>query len=314
MNKSVETNCLAIPEILQHLNTVAVALLSHDGNLLDANEHFLNLLNVTGPNKNVKQFFIEPKFEYLANTYPASHCQNIIFNGIVTLGDSGQKTDALRVAVFRFQNKILLIGEQDIDSSIRLRATAIELDHAIAYEQKPSTKPNDQVRQDEAIISYLTHTDPLTGIGNRQYFVDRAAVEIARSQRHNSQLALISIGIDQFKKINDTYGYDTGDKILKNIAQTVAQPVRRIDIVARTGGEKFLVLLSEIALNQAVLAAERIKSALTTQTWEPIDWKVTASFGVIAINNENSIDDLIQQAETVMSQSQRDGGNRITVG
>ncbi len=314
MNNQFATNNSAIPEILKHLNTVAVALLNHDGTLLDANDGFLNLLNKPGLHGNIKQFFINPKFEYLANSYPSNNSETIIFNGIVTLGDPDKKTDSLQVAVFRFQNKILLIGEHDIGDSIRLNGTVMELNKEMSQMQYLLIKTNDQLQRGETLFNYLTLTDPLTGIGNRHFFIERAAVEIARSIRYNTQLALISFAVDHLNEINDTYGLDAGDSVIKQISQTIVKPIRKIDIAARIGGVEFLILLPETTLDQATIVAERIKSALETTVFDNINRNMTASFGVVQHTDEKCIDDLIKKAGTAVYRSKNDGGNKVTVG
>ena len=105
-------------------------------------------------------------------------------------------------------------------------------------------------------------TDGLTGLNNRRHFFDLAKVEYERIQRYGRTLSVVMIDIDRFKDLNDAYGHLTGDAVLREIARRIEGTVRTIDVVARYGGEEFVVLMPETDLAEAVLVAERVRTAL----------------------------------------------------
>ncbi len=104
----------------------------------------------------------------------------------------------------------------------------------------------------------LSVTDPMTGLGNRRSFEEKLGQEIKRSQRYGKTFSLLIADIDFFKKVNDTYGHDVGDKVIKHIAQVLKSVVRDIDQVARIGGEEFAILLPEIPSKNLVEVIDRI--------------------------------------------------------
>ena len=161
------------------------------------------------------------------------------------------------------------------------------------------------------------YRDGLTGLHNRQYFQETLEREIVRSHRHQHSLSLILFDIDQFKKINDTYGHHCGDIVLKSVAQMVVQGTRRNDIVARYGGEEFAILLPETALESALKKGESCLTAIrnTEIGAEEHRIRVTISIGIAhcAPSQGVSADGLIQAADRALYFSKRQGRNRITV-
>ncbi|MDR3134569.1 MAG: diguanylate cyclase, partial [Deltaproteobacteria bacterium] len=116
------------------------------------------------------------------------------------------------------------------------------------------------VKLDEALK--LASKDPLTGLANRRVFLDALNREFFQSKRHNSPLSLLTLDLDHFKNVNDTYGHQTGDEILKWLSKAIANVVRLGDLPARTGGEEFSILLPRTTLEQGAILAERLKEAL----------------------------------------------------
>ncbi len=128
----------------------------------------------------------------------------------------------------------------------------------------------------------LSHTDPLTGLFNRRYMMIVLEQERERTRRTGLPTSLIMIDLDHFKRINDTYGHQTGDEALKWASQVWRRNSRRIDILCRYGGEEFAIILPGTHLNAAVRAAKRLQAALVKSPLELQTLKVTltASFGV----------------------------------
>ncbi|MFT9487344.1 GGDEF domain-containing protein [Tepidibacillus decaturensis] len=111
----------------------------------------------------------------------------------------------------------------------------------------------------EEELRFLSVTDTLTNVYNRRYFVQKLEEEIERAKRADSKFSLIMLDIDRFKSINDRFGHNTGDLVLKRMAETIKNRIRRIDTLARWGGEEFVILLPETTVNKAAVLAEELR-------------------------------------------------------
>jgi diguanylate cyclase (GGDEF)-like protein/PAS domain S-box-containing protein len=155
-------------------------------------------------------------------------------------------------------------------------------------------------------------TDSLTGIYNRMKFNDVLEREIARAKRYESSLALIMFDIDYFKKINDTYGHGTGDKVLKRLAQLVMANIRDSDSFARWGGEEFTLCSPGITLFQGMQLAEKIRGSIEQYDFYNAS-RVTASFGVSLYRLGDTISTLTNRADDALYQAKEKGRNRVEV-
>lgn len=156
-------------------------------------------------------------------------------------------------------------------------------------------------------------TDPLTGIANRRYALEQAALEIKRNQRAETPLAVVMMDIDHFKKVNDTYGHHVGDQVLMEVAQTCRSHCRESDLVSRFGGEEFLILLPSTNLNGAQTHAEKIRQAIEDLSFPTAEGNVlvTASFGVSQWQGETKIDRVVSRADAALYQAKHDGRNCV---
>jgi diguanylate cyclase (GGDEF)-like protein len=131
-------------------------------------------------------------------------------------------------------------------------------------------------------VTHRSRTDALTGLWNRRYFDEQLARVIAETDRFGGSCSLIVADIDHFKQVNDTHGHETGDEVLRHVAETIREGVRAIDILARYGGEELAILLPQTSFKGAAELAERLRQRLeatpTISQGAPIP--ATASFGV----------------------------------
>lgn len=158
------------------------------------------------------------------------------------------------------------------------------------------------------------HRDPLTQINNRAAFDESLAREISSYKRHQAKFSLMVIDIDHFKQVNDTYGHITGDNVLKEVAQTIRNTIRRSDEVFRYGGEEFVVILSNTEVAGARFIAERVRleiKKLMIKNHEQI--KVTASIGISATNSIKDVNQTLQYADNALYQAKEQGRNRVVV-
>ncbi|OGS91216.1 MAG: hypothetical protein A2Z95_01795 [Gallionellales bacterium GWA2_60_18] len=164
-------------------------------------------------------------------------------------------------------------------------------------------------------------TDALTGVQNRRYFEHRCQIEISQARRHKHQLACMFLDVDKFKRINDTYGHQTGDEVLKSVATVIKSQLRGGDTIARYGGEEFIVLLPQIGLTYAHQIAERIRcrvaaKALQADSGQPIE--ITISIGLAMLPcADDGVEDralgerLIAAADKALYQAKHSGRNRV---
>ncbi len=159
-------------------------------------------------------------------------------------------------------------------------------------------------------LDVMAHTDSLTGVLNRYRGVELFEHEIVRSQRYGVPFSVLFFDIDNFKRINDTFGHETGDKVLQKVADTVQKSLRRTDTLVRWGGEEFLILLPQTTLGNAVHLAQKLRSRIEQRKSDtPVP--VTASFGAVEWERDQSLDTLISQADTKMYEAKRSGRNCI---
>jgi len=155
-------------------------------------------------------------------------------------------------------------------------------------------------------------TDGLTGIYNRMKFNDVLKGEIARAKRYESSLVLIMLDIDHFKKINDTYGHGTGDKVLKRLARLVLANIRDSDSFARWGGEEFTLCSPGITLSQGMQLADKIRRRIEQYDFGKPS-RVTTSFGVSLYCLEDTITTLTNRADEALYRAKEKGRNRVEI-
>ncbi len=171
-------------------------------------------------------------------------------------------------------------------------------------------------------IKKLSVTDDLTGVFNRRYIMENLPREIKRTLRYKHNLSLVMTDIDHFKKINDTYGHQMGDYVLKKIGSCLKESVRHeLDWVARYGGEEFLILLPETGISGACCIAERLRDTIEKMD---IEFKgerthVTASFGVSSFAppcdfRNVTTEEMTRNADEYLYEAKTKGRNRVVSG
>jgi len=166
-------------------------------------------------------------------------------------------------------------------------------------------------------LEQLATTDPLTGIANRRKMTDQIAHELERTRRFHHPLSLLMIDIDHFKRINDTFGHDVGDKAIVAVARLLTESMRSIDLGARFGGEEFVLLMPETHVEVAVQAAERLRervSQLRIQAEDGAQVALTISVGVAAadpLGAQDTPSSLLVRADKALYRAKKDGRNRV---
>ncbi|MCX6074320.1 MAG: diguanylate cyclase [Campylobacterales bacterium] len=161
-------------------------------------------------------------------------------------------------------------------------------------------------------IERIATIDNLTGIYNRHKFEELFVLETERSRRFTLPLSMIMIDIDHFKVVNDTYGHDIGDEVLKYLAKIVHNNIRKLDIFARWGGEEFLVLSPGIDLEDARTLAEKLRLAVEEATFPTIK-KITISLGVSTFKKDDTFLELFKRADKGLYYAKEQGRNQVGV-
>ncbi|MCB1820765.1 MAG: PAS domain S-box protein, partial [Candidatus Competibacteraceae bacterium] len=199
------------------------------------------------------------------------------------------------------------------DGSIRYvqwTSRAILDEHNALIETQSVGRDVTERKQMEEELYRLTVTDPLTGAFNRRYLMQVLDMEIRRAQRYTRPLSLIMFDLDHFKQINDTFGHQQGDRVLKGVATRVQRRLRRTDHFVRWGGEEFMILTTETARSEALALAKILHSELCNAPFPDIG-RVTASFGVSEHRLHEALDEWLKRVDDLVYAVKRDGRNHI---
>ena len=167
----------------------------------------------------------------------------------------------------------------------------------------------------ERQLSEFSFQDSLTGVANRRYFLQRLTDALTDARRSAGPLSLITVDIDHFKAVNDTWGHATGDAVLKNLAKAATEALRKDDLFGRIGGEEFCVLLPGTDLEEALVLAERLRSHVESQAVPHAEGVIryTISAGV-AMAGDESPDGLLQRADRALYAAKQAGRNKVARG
>jgi diguanylate cyclase (GGDEF)-like protein len=154
--------------------------------------------------------------------------------------------------------------------------------------------------------------DNLTGIFNRNKFNELFETELNRVKRYGNNTSIVILDIDHFKHFNDTYGHLVGDKVLKKMAETIEKRIRITDIVARWGGEEFVLLLPETPLQDAAILCETLRKAVSEIACTEAE-QITASFGVAQIKSDDTMESVFKRADEALYEAKAAGRNRVVV-
>jgi len=168
----------------------------------------------------------------------------------------------------------------------------------------------EELRRANVNLENLATTDSLTGICNRRKFLELLQAKILEAKRYDMSLALIFFDIDHFKLVNDTYGHETGDRVLQELARIVTGMIRQTDIFARFGGEEFVILVHNNDVRTGLELAEKIMSCVRQHSF-PQMGSVTCSFGVAQFYPDDTAETFIKRADDAMYAAKQAGRNRV---
>jgi len=233
------------------------------------------------------------------------------YRGLMTIGDYAGKTRTLHGRVWRAEGGLRVLAEYDIADLERISDALLDLNRESSVAQHALTQANVSMKQREVQTVEASLTDALTGVGNRRKLEQALAIEISRVHRGEGSLCAIMADIDHFKRVNDEYGHGAGDAVLKHVGGLLRAQTRPTDIVARFGGEEFVVLMPHTRLPQAATRAEKLRSALAAEIIDPLVKPVTSSFGVAELSRDESGESFLARVDAALYQAKKCGRNRV---
>ncbi len=171
-------------------------------------------------------------------------------------------------------------------------------------------KQYEELEQMNIILEKQATTDALTDLHNKKFFNTQLDKELARSQRYGTPLSLILFDIDKFKQINDTSGHLSGDEVVTDLARLVRGHIRQSDLLARWGGDEFVILTSGNSKDEAVILAEKLRNRIESHPF-PVNCQVTCSFGVAEYSPGENSNDFISRADKLLYSAKSTGRNKV---
>jgi diguanylate cyclase (GGDEF)-like protein len=159
-------------------------------------------------------------------------------------------------------------------------------------------------------LETLANTDPLTGLYNRRKFSQLLDHELDRFQRYQQSFSIVNIDIDHFKKINDTFGHTTGDKVLQQFSNILKNNIRRSDSAGRWGGEEFIILIIESSKEQTKQVADNLIKIFNETDFDLVG-KVTASIGITQVSQGDTHEDIVRRSDNALYKAKEKGRNRV---
>jgi diguanylate cyclase len=250
--------------------------------------------------------------------------KQLIHQMLQEIGELGSTTDRFHTNLGRYAETI---GQADslesltglvremVEESGAVQAVVAQTQSRLNDEHARATELSDRVRQLEDEIRKLSDevsTDPLTQIANRRGMMRAFEVEQAKMQREGTTLAVGLLDVDNFKKLNDSLGHQTGDEALKFLARRVTECLRPVDVVSRYGGEEFVVMLPGIGLEEGQQVLTRLQRTLSAEFFEHEDKKVfiTFSAGVTLYRQGEPIEAALDRSDVALYEAKRTGKNR----
>ncbi|MDH4945184.1 diguanylate cyclase [Sulfurimonas sp. C5] len=223
--------------------------------------------------------------------------------------------DALAFVKEKHYKRLIVVDENGTLAGIITQKELIFLTYnrwalVMKEHQEELQEINSLLKAQNEEYEVLASVDPLTKLYNRYKFKQLFNSSLETMLQRAGVMSLVLLDIDYFKKVNDTYGHNIGDNVLKTVAEVLENEVREIDMVGRWGGEEFVVLLPTVSIENAVLIAEKLRVKLASFDIEVVG-NITASFGVTEINNKIFLEDAIAKADEALYKAKSEGRNKV---
>ena len=240
---------------------------------------------------------------------------NFMVSPVETINKKASIKEALAFITSKHYKRAIVVNDDGTLNGIIAQKDIISLTYTrwamiMKEYQEELSNINSKLEHQNKEYELKASTDSLTGLYNRYKFSELYTTSYkAMTQRHN-EMSLIMLDIDFFKKVNDEFGHNVGDRVLVQVAHALLKTLRNIDVVARWGGEEFMVLLPAVKLNEAELVAKKLKKNIEELNIEIVG-KITASFGVTQVREGDMMDEAVQRADEALYLAKRSGRNCV---
>lgn len=293
---------------LEELTNSGIVLIDKSGSILDCNNGFLEIIGLKEkPLRHDIKSFLSINSKDFMFPEDSSVKINLLFI------NSSEVEMLLRGHIFPLNEYYLMIFEHHRLTYNELIKKMSKLNDEIVDITRELEKKNIQLKEALNTVRRIMNTDHLTGIINRRAFEKILKREISLALRHKLPLSFVMIDIDYFKKINDTYGHEAGDHVLKTFAKKLKKLIRQEDILGRFGGEEFALLLPYTNIENAFQAVERIRQRIERVKIKGIKGNITASFGITEILPTDDDKSLVKRADDALYEAKAKGRNRCEI-
>lgn len=220
---------------------------------------------------------------------------------------------ALRGFVLKIDQYHVFLLEQHRLTYNELIIKLSKLNKEVMVKTRELARKNRELQEALLRVRELEGKDSLTGILNRRAFMRVFVKEIKRAKRYRIPLSLAILDLDDFKVINDTYGHEAGDMVLRRVCRMIERNIREQDIFARLGGEEFVLLFPHTNLNEAYLVSERLRLKVAKLRFKGLSHRITASFGITSLREEDTPKTLIRRADEALYEAKRFGKNKTVI-
>lgn len=301
---------MLIPPWVMGLHAIAIAVLDREGRVVEFNQGFLSVaaeakaegagVRLTKPDR-VELSRAEVGLDGKAYTGP------------IVLAGSSDGWGVLSGSIYRTGSGWLLAAEVGISAYPQLNGVIERLGRELEDTERTLARRNQALQKALEEVEALKRQDTLTGLANRRSLDDRIAEEIGRWERYRRPLGLMLMEMDDFGGVNESYGREVGDELLRHVATVITHSVRTTDVAARYGGLEFAILLPETNEMGALIVAERLRMELEGQFILPMTRPLTASFGVAMLLPGESRQELCARAGRAVGHSKKNGRNCVTM-
>jgi diguanylate cyclase (GGDEF)-like protein/PAS domain S-box-containing protein len=289
---------------------VGICTLSLDGKFLRVNQRFTKIVGYT------HKELLDLSFQDI--THPEELAINL--KNIQNLVNNETASYSMEKRYFRKDGATTWVNQtvsllRDMDEKPANFLSITEDITARKYAEKALEAVNNELRMSLEREKLLARTDGMTGLYNHRYFFELANREFRAAKRYHRPLAILMFDIDRFKQVNDTFGHAVGDKVLVQIAETLASQLRTADVLSRYGGDEFIIMLPQTSAQQALPLAERIRTSVEELSIEVenIPLSITLSIGIAEIQREltdENIEYIAKRADKALYTAKHTGRNR----
>jgi diguanylate cyclase (GGDEF)-like protein/PAS domain S-box-containing protein len=305
--------------------------ITHDGMMIEVNQTFQEWMGyerVELLHQHIELLMSKPnKMIFHSYFYPTINLNNHVEELFISL-----KHRNGTAVPFLLNGRKYLVGETEcidcilvpmkkrIDYELELRSAKKQLEAAYLEKEQALAKLEQlhleiEQKQDEllninATLVELSVTDKLTGLKNRRFFQEQLEEQLAIFHETAKLFSLLILDIDHFKKVNDTFGHQVGDEVLAQLAQILNAQARQGDVVARFGGEEFVIILPETDVNASWTIAEQLRQTVEQAQWQT--GRITISIGIATVTEEDTDMTILKKADQALYVSKENGRNRVS--